>query len=236
MLANTSPLPGARNFHPDVQEQHTFKRGLLDFIATELPVWRDLAQRRNVTQETRLTDQLCSHLQSATIATAWDCVQFRTEVPDDTKGNTTIDLAAKSKDRELIVGGIRYTPLDTLLPIECKRLPTPKDKKRDEREYVFSEPKAAGGIQRFKHGLHGAAHDFAAMIAYVQVNTSSYWLERVNGWISELSISHGPLWSLADRLQLSTIADSNGVTRMNSMHTRTNGTVNIVLEHLWVRM
>lgn len=234
MLANTPPLPGARSFAANVQEQHTFKRGLLDFIATQLPVWRDLSHRQDVTQEARLTDQLCSHLQSAVVGTALDCIQFRTEVPDETKGNRTIDLAAKPKDPELLVGGIRYTPLDTLLPVECKRLPTPKN--RDEREYVFTAPKRQGGIQRFKHGLHAAGHDFAAMIGYVQANTSAHWLEQVNGWISDLANSSGPLWSLADRLQLSTTTGSGGVTRMRSKHTRANGSTDIVLEHLWVRM
>lgn len=237
MLANTPPLPGARKFAANVQEQHTFKRGLLDFIAGELPVWRDLVHRQIVTQETRLTDQLCSHLQSATVATAWDCVQFRTEVPDEIKGNRTIDFAAKSKNSELIVGGIRYTPLDTLLPIECKRLPTPKDnKKRDEREYVFTAPKKQGGIQRFKHGLHSAVHDFAAMIGYVQENTCSHWFGQVNGWISDLATSHGPIWSLADQLQCIPAAQVSGVMRMSSNHTRINGQLDIVLEHLWVEI
>jgi hypothetical protein len=41
---------------------------------------------------------------------------------------------------------------DPIMPIECKRLPTPKAKDRDEREYVITEGATAGGIQRFKLG------------------------------------------------------------------------------------
>ena len=48
----------------DVQQPATFRHALIDFIADELPRWRDRPDRRVETSETVLTSQLCAHLNS----------------------------------------------------------------------------------------------------------------------------------------------------------------------------
>lgn len=112
-----------------------------------------------------------------------------------------------------------------LFPIECKRLPTPKGKDRDEREYVTNEPGTTGGIQRYKFSHHGAEHTFAAMIAYVQDESFSYWMTKINGWIQGLAVGYDPVWNDSDCLHL---IDDNPVTKVSmlkSEHQRVGGPI-----------
>ena len=70
--------------------------------------------------------------------------------------------------------------------IEAKRLPTPKERNRDEREYVFvdhAEYEGNGGIERFKLNKHGEGLPISIMIGYVQEDDFDLWLEKVNNWL-----------------------------------------------------
>jgi hypothetical protein len=195
MLANIAPeTANLGSFGKDVHPPATFFLELLGFISNELPHWRDRHDRPTETSENALTSQLCAHLNSAARQSAgWDILQFRIEEPDSQVKGRRIDLVAAPSNTIVWVEGRRYVDFDTLLPIECKRLPTPKEKERDEREYVFNRHASTGGIQRFKAGHHGANHKLGAMIAYVQQETSAFWNARVLGWINELIASgHGP--------------------------------------------
>ena len=125
---------------------------------------------------------------------------------------------------------------DALFPIECKRLPTPKRNNRDEREYVFTAPGTTGGIQRYKFGHHGAAHNFAAMIAYVQEQTISHWLIQVNGWIRGLAADANSNWSDSDVLQDADHQSSTETRTLRSNHPRIGGFGDIEIHHLWIRM
>ena len=93
----------------------------------------------------------------------------------------------KPRGCTLIIGGRRHSQFQALFPIECKRLPTPKGKDRDEREYVFTKEGTTGGMQRFKFGHHGSTHNFAAIIGYMQERDFTHWLTEINGWIHNLS-------------------------------------------------
>lgn len=238
MFANTI-LDSAHlgTFGKNVQKPATFLRELLDFIKDELPRWRDRPQRKWETSETHLTSQLCIHLNSATRhSPGWDILQFLTEVPDEEAKGRRIDLAPAPSNSTIWIEGRRYFDFDKLLPIECKRLPTPKGKDRDEREYVFSQYSSTGGIQRFKAGHHGAGHAQGAMIAYVQQETSGFWNSKVAEWISDLIACGQKGWTTKDSLRL----DQDDVTRrvavLSSSHTRENGLLEITLRHLWVQM
>lgn len=210
---------------------------LLDFIADELPRWRDHPDRKNLLSEDELTDQLCGHLGSmARLSAGWDFLQFKREVPDEYQKGRKIDLVASPCGATVWVEGRRCTNFDTLLPIECKRLPTPKGKDRDRREYVISQKKTTGGIQRFKAGHHGGNHTFAAMIAYVQEETAAVWHNRIAEWITELNNAKETGWSLQDLLEPEPDAGSAGLSIYRSQHTRENGLPDINLRHLWVEM
>jgi hypothetical protein len=150
---------------PEIHIAGEAKHVVLDFIAGELPAWRDRADRPSVKAEDKLTEQLCDHLNSsARHAAGIDRFRFHTEAADQTSPSRSIDLAIKPHGSVLIVDGRRNTIFDTILPIECKRLPTPQGSDRDPREYVYSAKKSTGGIQRFKEGNHAALHRLAGMI------------------------------------------------------------------------
>ena len=142
----------------------------------------------------------------------------------------------KPRGAALVVEGRRHSQFDSLFPIECKRLPTPKEKDRDEREYVFTEPSTTGGIQRFKFGYHGAAHQFGAMIAYVQEQTFSHWVGQVNGWIRDLSAERNSTWSESDALQPLTEDAVTRLCTLKSHHRRAGGLGECELRHLWIEM
>jgi hypothetical protein len=237
MLANT-PDASAQfgSLRSDVHKPATFRRELIDFIAEELPRWRDRPDRPNETSETILTSQLCAHLNSAARhAPGWDILQFREEAPDEVRKGRKIDLVPSPCGATICVDGRRHTEFDSLMPIECKRLPTPKGDDRDEREYVFSRSTSTGGIQRFKDGHHGAAHTFGSMIGYVQEEKTAVWDKRVAGWISNLA-GVQPGWTIKDLLRLERSDSASRLSVFRSSHERQNGLPEIELCHLWMEM
>ncbi|MBL9116193.1 MAG: hypothetical protein JNJ83_14395 [Verrucomicrobiaceae bacterium] len=237
MLADSIPQVHSGRLDADIHLPSTAKLELIDFIARELPMWRDHPDRPTKTAETALTEHLCDHLNSASYySEEWSHVQFRTETGDEAKAGRKIDLTVKPRAASLIIEGRRHSQFDSLFPIECKRLPTPAEGDRDKREYVITDPGTTGGIQRFKFGLHGSTHSFAAMIAFVQEKPLENWLGDVNGWITTLSEDDGSSWSASDLLEL---VNSDAVSKLQvlkSKHARSGGLVDCDLRHLWIRM
>lgn len=236
MLADLPTSSGIGTLQPGVHQPGASRLALLEFIAAELPRWRDRPQRPTCTAETALTAQLCAHLNTAARDRGWDCYQFRTEVPDESRGNRAIDLAASPACEELWVEGRSYCDFDIVLPIECKRLPTPAGHGRDEREYVCTATGSAGGIQRFKEGHHAAAHGVAGMIAYLQLGSHDECYRKVHGWIAELATSAGPLWSHADQLEPLAHHVDTRLRTYRSRHARRGNLPDIDLHHLWLGM
>jgi len=236
MLADVPISAQAGRLGEAIHLQGTARYDLLDFIAEELPRWRDHPQRKAESAETALTGQLCAHLNSAArFSAGWSRVQFSTEIRDEVQRGRSIDLAPRPCGAIVTIEGRRHTQFDMLFPIECKRLPTPKGTDRDVREYVVTEHGTTGGIQRFKLGLHGAAHEVAAMIAYVQENGLSYWLKQVNGWITDLS-EEDPAWNSSDLLREEKVDASKGLCVLHSRHQRGTELRECELRHLWIKM
>jgi hypothetical protein len=238
MLANfqdTTPESGLLS--KDVQLQGTSLYELIEFIADELPRWRDRSERPAETGESPLTSQLCAHLNSAARhTTGWDFLQFRIEEPDERHKGRKIDLVPAPCGVTVWIEGRRITDFDTLLPIECKRLPTPKAKDRDEREYVINRHASTGGIQRFKAGHHGSSHRLAAMIAYVQKGTLLVWEKRVGSWISGLIQDGQYGWTEDDVLRRERSDKRRRIAVFCSSHARDNDLEKIELRHLWLKM
>jgi hypothetical protein len=235
MLADTPTNSTLGVLQGDIHKPHAFLHELIEFISHELSVWKARSDRRLETAETIMTSQLCAHLNSASRhANGWDILQFRPEETDELKRGRKLDLAAAPSGTAITVDGRRYIDFDTLLPVECKRLPIPADKNRDAREYVFCEHSSRGGIQRFKEGHHGSTHKLGAMIAYVQADDPTDWHGRINGWIDELvgSVSG---WTEKDRLTLDAKSD-NQQGKLRSVHSRVGGLSDIELRHMWIRM
>jgi len=236
MLADAAPSGALGQLSVEILREGQFRDAILDFIFAELPRWRDRHDRPKKTRETELTTQLCAHLNSATRKNpGWDCCQFLTEVADEAEPSRTIDLVASPAIDKLIVLGRSFSSFETILPIECKRLPTPTSSRRDEREYVVSASGIRGGIQRFKSAKHGAQHEHGALIAYVQDHTFDYWLASIAGWIRDLQILGSPGWSEADALSLRYLDSRADCAMYDSVHSRVNLAA-IRIRHLWVKM
>lgn len=237
MLANFPSDVRTGRFGDDIHLPATAKLSLLEFVANELHAWRDHSDRAKDSAENRLTESLCDYLNSiAHKSGTWSHVQFRTETGDETRSGRTIDLSAKPLASALVIEGRRHSIFDTLLPIECKRLPTPNGSGRDEREYVFNKFSSTGGIQRFKEGNHGAAHDLAAMIGYVQVGDCGHWYSKVSTWIVDLCGSGQAGWASDDKLLKEWEDTRKRVAVFRSHHKRPHGMSRIELRHLWVEM
>jgi hypothetical protein len=237
MLANNVDISARFGaLSSDVHKPATFRYELLDFIAEELPHWRDRTDRPNETSETILTSQLCAHLNSVSRHSAgWDVLQFRVEEADEKHRGRKIDLVASPCGVAIWVNGRRHTDFDNIMPVECKRLPTPKADGRDEREYVISQKASTGGIQRFKAGHHGAAHRFGAMIGYVQEETTTVWDKRVAVWIGDLAGTQAG-WTTKDLLHIEREDAALRLAVFRSSHERQNGLSDIELRHLWIEM
>ena len=210
---------------------------LLEFIASELPSWRDDPKRPLESAETSLTSRLCAHMNSATRKSGgWDFLQFRVEEPDENVAGRKIDLVPAPRAATIWIDGREYTQYTALLPIECKRLPVPSGQGRDEREYLYSAHTSTGGIQRFKAGHHGAAHSIGAMIGYIQSSDIDFWSTQMRNWIKELVEAPVDGWALDDELLISKRNTAFRSALLESDHRRSGGLTNIRLHHLWIEM
>jgi hypothetical protein len=236
MLANGTPEPVQSGTLQAGLLPLTSILSILDFIAAELPRWRDRPGRRKVTAETPLTSQLAAHLNSATRHAGWDWLQFRPGEPDTHADGRLIDLVAAPRGCEIEVEGRLHADFDTLLPIECKRLPTPRSKRRDKREYVASEKSSMGGIQRFKAGHHGGDFGVGAMIGYIQAEITPIWYKRIDRWIGRRVRRKVFNWTHKDRLRDVNHDRIARTARVQSLHSRERGLPDITLHHVWIEM
>jgi hypothetical protein len=210
---------------------------LVGFIGGILPSWRDDPARPAQTGETASTAQLCARLNSASRHTAgWDFLQFKREEPDENDGRRSIDLAVAPSGSVIWIEGREYTEYQTLLPIECKRLPTPSGSYRDEREYLYSRFSSTGGVQRFKAAHHAALHERAAMIGYVQDRNILAWAAQLEQWIEGLEGDAIEGWSAADKLVIVAHDVASRTGSLRSDHKRRAGLKGIRVDHLWIEM
>lgn len=103
-------------------------------------------------------------------------------------GNLPFVFVNQDLRADIGVHGRAYIPENSqkFCWIEAKRLPTPKERSRDEREYVFvdhAQYEGNGGIERFKLNKHGGSLPISIMIGYVQEGDFDFWLEKVNNWL-----------------------------------------------------
>lgn len=212
-----------------------FHEAIVTFIEQELPVWRDRHKSRRVNDEANLNQTLCVHLNSASRRQCFDAVQFLQEPLQDASRRADIGVMPLGT---IMVEGRCYEDYEQLLPIECKRLPTPRDKKRSDCEYVHGTPgHRTGAIERFKHLLHGPANDRAMIIGYVQSESFDHWLTTINTRLTQFAADGADegLWSPVEILTAAELAGRGDLQRLKSTHVRTDSTA-VHLRHLWLSM
>lgn len=239
MIADSSrPLAGLGSPDHTVLDAGAFRREIVDFIERELPVWRDRPERPPASDEPTLNQTLCTHLNSACRRQAFDSIQFLQEPLQS--GRRRADIGT------MPCGTIRvedrvYYDFEQLLPIECKRLPTPPDRKRSNMEYVKGLPgHRTGAIERFKHGLHGPTNVEAVLIAYVQTESFPHWHQAINTRLAELAAAgeSDGLWAAAEVLTVHSSDTAKRTQRLVSAHGRVPSatTASLVISHLWLQM
>ena len=209
---------------------------LIEFITGELPRWRDRPERKPATSETVLTSNFCAHMNSASRNSKWDYIQFRTEEPDEVTPGRKIDLIPAPSGCVVWIDGRKHYDFDPLLPIECKRLPTPSGTKRDKMEYLHSRHSSTGGVARFKEGHHGASHKLGAMIGFIQDEAILPWEKKLSHWTNVLVRARKLGWLGTDRIVLSKHDTALQLGVLRSSHARTGGLGFIELRHLWIEM
>lgn len=208
---------------------------VIEFIYARLATWRDDPDRLAETGEIRLTAQLCQFLNGATIDADLDSIVFQAEVPDPKVGGRVLDLVPGPRGCTIWIEGRRYSIYDPILPIECKRLPTPREKNRERREYLHTQKRTVGGVQRFKSGVHGSEHAVGVMVGYVQEASLADWLTRINHWVRVLSRARIAGWSSGEALVFGVHDGRLRTARHYSVNARTPSTP-ITLHHLWIDM
>lgn len=148
----------------------------------------------------------------------------------------SIQKQTKGQNRKVDIGVFLNNIEPPFFTIEAKRLT--KLQKNREKEYVIGsiEGKLSGGIERFKHNVHGIDLPNSALVAYVQKDNFKEWQKRINTWITELINNHtnSPLiWSSDDLLE--EISKNNKLAIFKSNHRKINNS-QIRLQHYFISM
>ncbi len=220
-----------RGIHPNTLVEHT-----IQFVATQLPLWRDDETRPLVEAEELLNSQFCKFLEARARA-CFAMVLFHHEEHQGKRRR--VDMSAGPSQEAVEAATYRMSIYDPFLVLEGKRIPAPAAAR--EREYVTGFAKRSGGIQRFKLALHGANHDTGVMIGYVQAKDSPSWWETINRWIGELAASGDDTtceWNAEDQLQSLFDGGIKKASWCESRHTRPGapkpGAIRLI--HLWIMM
>ena len=239
MIADeTRSTPAIGSPDSTLLEADAFYLAITSLIEHELPVWRDRPLRPPFEDEPKLNQSLCLHLNQAARHSGFDSIEF-TQEPIQS-GSRRGDIGVMTPGT-ITVEGLNYHDWVQMLPIECKRLPTPPDSRRSDCEYVHGLPgHRNGAIERFKHRLHGPDNTRAMIIAYVQSKPFQHWQDKINARLDELHQDgrDNGLWSPAEIMD-AFVPSRPDLMKLQSCHRRTekDGIADAVeIMHLWMRM
>jgi hypothetical protein len=221
-----------------VLDKDAFHHAIVDLIEHELPMWRDRPLRPPFQDEPKLNQSLCLHLDGAARHRGLDSIRFVQEGIQAGSRRTDIGVMVPGR---ITVEGRCYEDFVQLLPIECKRLPTPPDKRRSDCEYVHGlTGHRTGAIERFKHGLHGPTNKCAMIIAYVQAESLNHWKAVINKRLQKMASKGADdgLWKPAELLNAEDSHLSKGCMKLRSNHRRLHALSSplVEIEHLWISM
>lgn len=151
----------------------------------------------------------------------------------------TIQKQNKGQNRKVDIGVFyHYADSNPFYTIEAKRLPTLPRKR--EKEYVFGDDqlKLSGGIERYKHNVHGVNLSQSALVAYIQKENPRFWFNEINDWIDQLisgKIESELSWNSDDFL-INTCGFKNAcLAKFKSTSNKSNNT-QIILNHYFVNL
>jgi len=212
---------------------NSLRRATIEFIYRSLQEWRDDLTRDHEEIEERLNIQLSKFL-NASARQSFPMVQFNRE--EFQFKNRRVDMSVTPIEPQRIES-TTFSIYEPFMVAECKRLPAPSNDR--EFEYITGCDKLTGGIQRFKHGLHGSKHEESVMIGYIQKDSVCKWHGLINEWIDALAehriLDSSCKWMPSEKLQVD--AFGTQTARCRSLHPRKNSiTENITIHHLWIVM
>ena len=136
-------------------------------------------------------------------------------------------------ERETDIGVFAIIPNEkpiTLIEFEAKRL----SEKSNNKEYVCGE---RGGIERFKRGVHASHLPKCGMFAYIQNNNTNYWINKINGWICELSdVNTDSTIHWSNEEVLHKVSSNSQVEKYASSHQRLLSNDTIALWHYFIEL
>ena len=208
---------------------------IVNFISVQLPFWRDDPDRVDEQSEHKLNAQLSKFLN---YRAREYLPMFRFDHEEPQQRNRSIDISV-SPEAKAVIEARTYTIYDPVLVIECKRLPAPSPDRKKEYVTGPSPDRITGGIQRFKLGLHGATHNLAAMVGYLQDYTEEGWIDTINEWIRELAakpLGDGCVWADDEILYLYEYNILTRVGKCKSKHRKASSKGKIEIHHIWISM
>lgn len=152
----------------------------------------------------------------------------------------TIQKQKKGQNRKVDIGVFKhYSETKPFFTIEAKRLTTALSNNR-EKEYVTGNDstKLSGGIERFKHNVHGIGLTESALIAYVQKENPKHWFNKINNWINQLIIKETESileWTPSDLLINTCEFKDNKLANFISISKKTDDT-QIRLNHYFINL
>lgn len=208
---------------------------IVNFVSIQLPFWRDDPDRLEEQSECKLNAQLSKYLN---YRAREYLPMFRFDHEEPQQGSRSVDISV-SPEAQMVIEARIYTIYDPVLVIECKRLPAPSIDRQTEYVTGTNPDKITGGIQRLKLGLHGAKHDLAAMVGYIQDQLGKEWIKTINKWIKDLvvkPIGDRCVWSEDEILHLLEDSVATGIVKCNSRHRRVGRNCDIEIHHIWILM
>lgn len=204
-------------------------KSVVEFIETQLDIFRNKNLGEISTVEDTLNEKLCILLQRNIEARPYF---FKSEkIQDFDSGRSAkTDIGVLSIAEQILVLDRKYGENEAFFEIECKRLPTPGHNRK--KEYVIGHTKPTGGIERFKKDIHGKNLRYAAIIGYIQKKDANHWYLKINDWVNERITAEPDFWKDDDKLKKQTRL--NGIDRFTSKNLRLKPDRIINLFHFWV--
>ncbi|WP_147677294.1 hypothetical protein [Algibacter pacificus] len=149
-----------------------------------------------------------------------------------------IQKQKKGQNRKVDIGVFcHYKDTSPFFTIEAKRLTTTLPNSREKEYVIGNDPsKLSGGVERFKHNIHGVDLLNSAIVGYVQRENSVYWFDKVNNWINQLitgNLQSVLKWNTNDLLVNYCKFKDLRVSKFSSKNIKSNSTT-ITLNHYFI--